>query len=151
MQTETRLKSNVTKSLLKGTIGLACISPFLEINASTFGKYLIFVTVWYALVAAYMVNKGSATFSVQDEGITITRPFRKEFTVPFENIGGVGYSQGILAKRFNCGTVYIELKKGKGSHRSLQGRSVVPMKDVPGPVEVYKDLGERLSPFGAAS
>jgi hypothetical protein len=55
----------------------------------------------------------------------------------------------MLAKRFGCGTVYLELKSGKGSHRSLSGVPVFPLRDVKHPVELMKEISDRLSPMGA--
>jgi uncharacterized membrane protein YdbT with pleckstrin-like domain len=147
LQSELALRSNVTKSLIKGTIAIGVLSVFLEINPSTYGKYLIFVAIYYSLLAAYMFFKESTVYTIDESGIRIRRPFRKEIGVTFENVGNMSYAQGMLARRFRCGTVYVELKKGKGTHTATTGQGLYVLKDVPNPIDVYQELLDRVGLF----
>ena len=150
MESEQVLRPNVTKTLLKGTIGLAVFSVFLEVNASNFVNYLIFLAASYAMLLVYMLYKRSAVYRVGDNGIRVRGPFGKDIEVAYENVQGLSYSQGMLAKRFGCGTVYIELKRGKGTHRTLAGEPVLGLRDVPRPVEVYNAISSMIGPFASA-
>ena len=144
LQSETALKPNVTKTLVKGTIGLAVFSLFLELNSSNFVNYLIFLGISYVVLFVYMLFKRSSVYMIDSSGIQIRRPFRSDIDVPFENVQGVSYAQGVLAKRFSCGTVYIELKKGKGTHRALGGGPAIALRDVPQPVEVVNEISSMV-------
>jgi uncharacterized membrane protein YdbT with pleckstrin-like domain len=147
LQSGRALKPNVTKTFAKGTIGLAVFSLFLEVNPSNFANYLIFLGIAYATLFAYMLFKRSAVYGVDNNGVSVKRPFGKDIDVPYENVQGLSYAQGVLAKRFGCGTVYIELKKGKGTHRALGGGEVLALRDVPRPVEVYNEISNMVGPF----
>jgi hypothetical protein len=151
LESEQKLRPNVTKSLVKGTIALAALSVFLQINPKTYLNYLIFLGLSYAIIGAYMFNKGWTTYTVGDSGVLVKRLYGGKIDVAYDNIQGLGVSQGMLAKRFGCGTVYVELKKGKGTHRSPGGYGVVAMKDIPDPHRVYEELEDRMSPFGAST
>lgn len=143
----TALKSNVTKTLAKGTIGLAVFSLFLEVNPSNFVNFLVFLGISYVLLLMYMIFKRSAVYKIDDAGISVGRPFRREIRVTYENVQGLSYAQGMLAKRFGCGTVYIELKRGRGTHRELGGGEVLALRDVPRPVEVYNEISDMTGPL----
>jgi len=150
LQPERTLKSNVSKTLVKGTIGIAVFSLFLEVGPSNFVNYLIFLCISYAIVLVYMLSKRSTVYHIGGEGISVRRPFRKDIDVPFDHIQGLSYAQGMLAKRFGCGSVYIELKQGRGTHRALGGGAVLALKDVPRPVDVYADISDMVGPFAPA-
>jgi len=139
----------VTKSFLKGTMAIAVLSIFLNVNPSTYGNYVIFLGITYAIIAGYMVLKGSTLYTIGEEGIEVRRRWRSSASVSYSNIGGLGYSQGMLAKRFHCGTIYLELKTGKGSLKSLSGVGVFPLRDVRNPVELMHEISNRLGPTGS--
>jgi len=143
------LRPNIKKTLVKGTIGLVVFSLFLEVNASNFVNYLIFLAISYAILSVYMLYKRSAVYRVGEDGVSVKRPFSVEIKVPYENIQGLSYGQGMLAKRFGCGTVYIELKRGKGTHRTLGGAPILGLRDVSRPVEVYNAISNMVGPFAA--
>lgn len=145
------LKSNVTKSIVKGTIGLAVFSLFLEVSPSNFVNYLIFLGISYAILLVYVLFKRSAVYRVDESGISVERPFRAKISVTYENVQGLSYAQGMLAKRFGCGTVYIELKKGRGTHRTMEGGAVLGLRDVPRPGDLYKEISDMIGPFAAAA
>jgi hypothetical protein len=142
-----KLRSNVSKSLLKGTIAVAILSVFLQINPSTYLNYVIFLVLCYAMIGAYMIFKGTTQYILGDTGIAIRRPLRKEILIAYSNVGELSYAQGMLAKRFGCGSVYLALKKGKGTHTSSTGQSAFVIKDIPGPLDVYNEISRYTSPF----
>ena len=144
LQSQTALKPNVAKTLVKGSIGLAVFSLFLELNSSNFVNYLIFLGISYAILLVYMLFKRSSVYRIDSSGIRVKRPFRRDIDVPYENVHGLSYAQGMLAKRFGCGTVYIELKSGKGTHRAWGGGAVLALRDVPRPVEVYNEISNMV-------
>ena len=150
MQSEKTLRPNVKKTLVKGTIGLAVFSLFLEVNPSNFANYLVFLGISYVLLLMYMLYKRSAVYRIESNGILAKRPLSRDIQVPYENIRGLSYAQGMLAKRFSCGTVYIELKRGKGTHRALGGGAVLALRDVPRPLEVYNEISDMIGPFATA-
>lgn len=147
LQPERALKANVTKTFVKGTIGLGVFSLFLEVSPANLLNYLIFLGISYAILLVYMLSKRSAVYLVDDHGISVRRPFRRDVVVPYENIQGLSYAQGVLAKRFRCGTVYVELKRGRGTHRALGGGAVLALRDVPRPVDVYNEISNSVGPF----
>jgi len=150
LQPETALKSNVTKTVVKGTIGIGVFSLFLEVSPSNFVNYLVFLGISYLILAVYILFKKSTIYTIGNGGIHIQRPFRRDIGILYENIQGLSYAQGMLARRFDCGTVYIELKRGKGTHRAVGGGAVLALKDVPRPVEVYNEISNMLGPFAVA-
>ena len=144
LQPEKTLKPNVKKTFVKGTIGLAVFSLFLEVSPSNFVDYLVFLGISYAILLLYMLSKRSSVYRIDSTGILVKRPFRRDIDVPYENVHGLSYAQGMLAKRFGCGTVYIELKSGKGTHRAWGGGAVLALRDVPRPVEVYNEISNMV-------
>ena len=150
MQEENVLSPNVVKTLVKGTVAVALLSLFLEINLAHLENYVAFLAIAYGLIGAYMLNKGSNVYTLGDSGIRIKRLYGKQIVVDYDNVQGLAYSQGMLARRFKVGTVYVELKTGRGRHRSPEGRGVILLKDVPDPVNVMKELEDRMSPFAHA-
>lgn len=145
------MKSNVTKTFVKGTIALAIFSLFLEVSLSNFVNYLVFLGVSYVILLVYMVFKRSTVYRIDDSGISVQRPFRMKIDVTYENVLGLSYVQGMLAKRFGCGTVYIELKRGRGTHRTMEGGAVLGLRDVPQPVELYNEIANMIGPFASAA
>jgi len=132
---------------VKGTVGLAVFSLFLEVNPSNFANYLVFLGISYVILSVYMLYKRSAVYRIDANGILAKRPLSRDIKVPYENVQGLSYAQGVLAKRFGCGTVYIELKRGKGTHRAWGGGAVVALRDVPRPLEVYNEISDMVGPF----
>jgi hypothetical protein len=151
LEPEKVLKPNVSKSLLKATLAMAVLTPFLTLNWSTLPSYILFLGVYYLMVGLYMLNKEATVYRFESSGIHVSRPWREETVIQYDNILGIGVGQGMLARRFHCGTLYVELKKGKGTHRSVAGVGVVPLKDIPDPERVYKEISDATGVFGAST
>jgi hypothetical protein len=119
------LKPVIRKTVIKGTILLVILTPFLEITPSKIINYLIFVAIWYALLSVYMVWKRSYTYCIDDYAITIKGLYR-ERKIEKSQISDCFISQGFLARYFNCGSIYVIVK----------GRVVI-LRDIPAPDAYY--------------
>lgn len=138
----------VLKTFLKGLLLIAVFSLFLEINPSTYVNYLIFLALTIGSVAALSLVKRQTKFLVDDEGVQVKRLFQRKNTIMYRDILDLSVSQGMLARRFRCGTVYIILKAGRGSVKLLGGGIAERLEDIPDPNKVCDILSSRLSPFG---
>ncbi len=128
-------------------MALALFSLFLRINPSTYVNYLIFLALSYTVLAVYMYTKRSNVYTIADDAITAKRFRKKPIEIQYSNISEMTTAQGRLAKLFHCGTIYIELKEGKGAYRSLGGRSVQAMRDVQDPEKVRELVADKLGPY----
>jgi uncharacterized membrane protein YdbT with pleckstrin-like domain len=151
LQPERVLRSNSTKSLLKATFALAVLTPFLELSYAHIPNYLIFAGFYYLFVGFYMYFKEATEYKIDDAGIHIKRFRRNEVTITYDNVMGLSTAQGILAKRFKVGTVYVELKKGKGGHRSMAGFPIIALKDLPNPLQLEQEIADRTGPLGGVA
>jgi len=138
----------VLKTFLKGAIAVAVLSVFLEINPKTYVNYLIFLAITLGTAAALSMVKRQTRFRIDDEGIHVKRMFQKPSVVKYDNIYDVSLSQGMLARRFNCGTVFLILKAGRGSVRLMGGGTAEKLEDVRNPDGVLDLVSSKLGPFG---
>ncbi len=141
----------VTKSFFKGLIAIAIFSLFLEVNPDNLGNYFIFLAISIALVACYMGAKWSARYVISSGGVTIYALLRAEKNIAYSEIEGLAISQGVLAKRFHCGSIYLQLTaRRKGSYISLTGTTAETLRDVKNPQEIYQRISSAMNPmFGA--
>jgi hypothetical protein len=138
----------VTKTFFKGLIAIAVFSLFLELNPSNLLNYFIFLAISISLVLVYMGTKWSARYLISSGGVTIYALLHAEKNIAFSDIEGLTVSQGILAKRFHCGSIYLQLRAGrKGSYMSLSGTTAETLKDVKNPQEVYERIVSSMNPF----
>ena len=129
-------------------MAIAVFSLFLEIQSHPL-SYLLFLAATYFFIGLYMLSKESTIYKMDESGITIKSPLRAVVQVPYENVRELSIAQGILARRFGCGTLYVELKKGKGSHTSSTGRGVYALKDIPHPQDISREIADRIGPFAS--
>jgi len=144
-----RLRPRVSKTFLKGLIAVGVFSVFLEITPANFVHYLIFLCISVGLLAVVVAIKRQTRIEISDEGLTVKRLFRAAESVRFQDILDISVSQGVLAKRFDCGTVYMILKSGKGSVRLMGGGVAEQLEDVPNPEAVCDLITSRLGPYAA--
>jgi uncharacterized membrane protein YdbT with pleckstrin-like domain len=140
------LRPNVTKTLIKGVIAVALISPLLNI-ASNYFHYFLFLCLAFGALGLYVLVKHSSRFAIGDEDIQIKRIMGKSNAVSYQNIIDISISQGILARRFNCGSLYLILKQGPGGLDLMGGGKAERLEDIPDPNRVYELISSRLSPF----
>jgi membrane protein YdbS with pleckstrin-like domain len=142
------LRPTVGKTLVKGLIAIGVFSLFLEVNLSNLVNYLIFVMISLSLVLFYMGAKWSTRYVVGASDLTIIPLLRAEKTIPYSEIEGISISQGILAKRFHCGSLYVHLgQRKKGSYISLAGGMAETLRDVKNPNEIYEKITSAMNPF----
>jgi hypothetical protein len=142
-----KLRPAVKKTFIKGIIAIGIFSLFLEINPSTFGNYLVYLALSVGLLAAYAFTKQRTVFEFGEEGLEVRRLLRKPKYIWYSDVTDIVISQGTLAKRFNCGSVYLVLKRGKGNARLMTGGTAERLEDVPDPDGVFEVVSSRLSPF----
>jgi hypothetical protein len=141
----------VTKTFFKGLIAIGVFSLFLEVNPANLENYFIFLAISISLVLCYMGSKWSARYVVGAGGVTIYALLRAEKNIAYSEIEGLTISQGMLAKRFNCGSIYLQLgARRKGSYISLTGTTAETLRDVKNPNEVYARIVSSMNPFFGA-
>jgi membrane protein YdbS with pleckstrin-like domain len=145
---ELLIRPAVTKTFFKGLIAIGVFSLFLEVNLSNLLNYLIFLAISLSLILCYMGAKWSARYMIGKGGVTIYALWRAEKNIAYSEIQGITISQGILAKRFHCGSIYLQLAPSrKGSYISLSGTTAETLRDVKNPQEVYETIVSAMNPF----
>ncbi len=144
------LRPTVAKTFLKGVIAIGAFSLVLEVGPSNFINYLIFVGLSLAVLVVGLLAKKSSSFRFEDDALVIRRPLRRATSIAYRDIIDLSVSQGMLAKRFNCGTVYVLLKTGSGSLKVMGGGSGEQLEDVRDPDHVYEMVSSRLGFFGGS-
>jgi len=140
----------IVKSILKGSIALVVFSLFLQTDPETLIDYISFVVLFYLLLGAYVYQKRSSTYVLGQAGIESKSLFRAPRDVKYADIDSLSLSQGILAKRFHCGTIYLNLKHGAGKIKILGGGSAEAIRDVPNPEKVIAEIEEKIGPSHGA-
>ncbi|PSN98610.1 hypothetical protein B9Q11_02055 [Candidatus Marsarchaeota G2 archaeon ECH_B_SAG-F08] len=136
------LRPVIKKTLVKGVIAIAVLSLVLDVN--NFFNYTIFLVVSLSMVVAYAFYKRASKYTIEDEAVVLKAPFRSAKRLRYDDIRDLGISQGVLAKMFNCGTVYLVLKHGKGAYTLVSGGSAEALKDVSDPKAVYEKISQRI-------
>lgn len=146
------LHPTVFKTFIKGVIAIAVFSIFFETGAPLFWyHYAIFLAVSLAILGLFVVTKHMARYELGDSAILIKRFLRKPNEVSYRDIGDLSVAQGMLARRFNCGTVYMILKEGKGSLRVMGGGVAEQLEDVHDPNRIFDFVSSKLGPFNQGS
>lgn len=143
------VRPNVTKTFLKGVIAVAVFSVFLQLSLANLVHYLTFLGLCLGALLIFAAVKRSSTFTLGPEAIEVRRPFRKPNSIGYLDVVDISVSQGMLARAFNCGTVFIILKGGRGSVKMLGGGIAEQLEDVPDPQRVYEFITAKLSPFSS--
>jgi hypothetical protein len=94
--------------------------------------------------------KYATKIEISDNGLTVKRLFRAVDSVRYEDILDISVSQGLLAKRFDCGTVFMLLKSGSGSVHLIGGGVGEQLEDVPKPNYICDLLTSKLGPFSGS-
>lgn len=143
------VRPTVTKTFVKGAIGLAAFSVFLQLSVANLVHYIEFLAICFGMLGVFLLLRRTNTYELGPDSMTVRRFMRGTNKVVYQDILDVSVSQGMLAKRFNCGTVFFLLKSGKGSVRVLGGGVAEQLEDVPDPQHVYDFVTSRLSPFSS--
>lgn len=147
---ELTLRPSVAKTFIKGVIGIAVFSVFLNIS-SNFVNYLIFLCLTLGLLGGLVFIKHLSTFVLGEETIVIKRFLHQANTIAYTDVLDMSIAQGFLAKRFRCGSVYMILKHGRGSVKILGGGTAERLDDVPNPVYIHELISSKLGPFSQYS
>lgn len=141
------IRPAVSKTFVKGLIAIGIFSLFLEVNLSNLLNYLIFLVISVALVLCYMGVKWSARYVIDSSGISIMPFMRAEKSISYSEIEGISISQGFLAKRFHCGSIYVQLgSRKKGSYMALGGGMADTLRDIKNPQEIYERIALAMNP-----
>jgi hypothetical protein len=126
-------RPKVSKTIIKGTIVIAIFSLFLKINSHTIFNYLIFLSIAYFSLLLYMFWKRSHIYEITDNEILIKSPLNKKI-INYSEIDDEFVSSGFLARRFNCGSIYIISKK----------RNVNIIRDVENPENIENEIRKHI-------
>ena len=140
------LRPAVKKTFIKGIIALAVFSLFLNI-ASNMINYLIFLALSFDLLGLFMLYKRSSKFLISEENLIVRRPLGKAKTIGYDEIVDLSVAQGVLARRFDCGSLYLILKHGRGGVNLMGGGIAERLEDIPHPNYIYDLISNRLGPF----
>ncbi len=146
-QSDPVIHPTVRKTFVKGVIAVALLSLFLDVRGSNLLDYGFFVLISIGVILFYMAEKRSSRYEIGEEGLMITSPLRACKIISYSEIEDISLSQGALAKRFNCGTVFIFLKGRRGGYMSIGGGAAEALRDVTDPKRVYDDIASRLAPY----
>jgi Bacterial PH domain len=139
------LRPEVTKTIVKGAIGIGAICIFLNVNSQNFLSFLAFLAVSFGFVGAYMALKHSTLYVIDPNGIEIKGFLRAPRTVKYSDIKDISVSQGMLARRFGCGTLYLDLRHNRGHVKIFGGGSAEALKDVRDPEILRSSIARKLS------
>lgn len=128
------VKPKVSKTIIKGTIIIAIFSIFLNINSHTVFDYLIFLAIEYFSIFLYILWKRSYTYEIMEDKIVIKSPFGQKI-IKYSEISDEFISSGFLAKRFNCGSIYLILNKN----------TACIIKDVENPEKIEDEIRMHMS------
>jgi len=144
------LRPAVTKTFIKGIIAIGVFSLFLNIT-SNLVHYLTFLGLSLGMLGLFMLFKNRATFKIGEENIEVKRLFGKPNSFGYEDIYDMSVAQGLLARRLNCGSVYIILKRGRGGVTLMGGGVAERLEDIPNPNYISDIISSRLGPYSAPS
>jgi len=144
MNDEIALRPSVTKTLVKGAIAIAVFSIFLNVTPSKLLNFTIFIVISLLIVLAYASLKRTNEYVLTNEGIIIRSFLRTEKVISYSEITDLSISQGVLAKRFDCGTIFIETRNKPAPYAVLGGGMAEVLKDVKHPSEVFEIISSRL-------
>jgi hypothetical protein len=136
--------SSIFKTFFKGTIALAIFSIFLQVNSGTVIDFLSFVGIYYLFLGFYMFQKRSNSYILGRDGVEFQSFLRAPRLVKYPDIDSIAVSQGFLAKRFDCGTVYLNLRHHGGRIKILGGGSAEAIRDVKSPALVRNEIENKI-------
>jgi uncharacterized membrane protein YdbT with pleckstrin-like domain len=140
------LRPAIKKTLIKGAIAIGAFSLFLNI-ASNLVNYLIFLGLAFGLLGLFMLYKWESKFLISEDNVVIKRALGKERTINYRQILDMSVAQGMLARRFNCGSLFMILKEGRGGVNMMGGGVAERMEDIPDPNYIYELISSRLGPY----
>jgi membrane protein YdbS with pleckstrin-like domain len=105
-------RPELKKTIIKGSILIGVFSIFLNINPKTLFNFLIFLLMAFLMLIMYALWKKAYLYEISEDGIIIKSPYSKKL-IKYNIIDDYFVSSGLLARKFNVGSIYIILKSGK--------------------------------------
>lgn len=105
-------RPELKKTIIKGSILIGVFSIFLNINPKTLFNFLIFLLIAFLMLIMYALWKKAYLYEISEDGIIIKSPYSKKL-IKYNVIDDYFVSSGLLARKFNVGSIYIILKSGK--------------------------------------
>lgn len=105
-------RPELKKTIIKGSILIGVFSIFLNINPKTLFNFLIFLLMAFLMLIMYALWKKAYLYEISEDGIIIKSPYSKKL-IKYNVIDDYFVSSGLLARKFNVGSIYIILKSGK--------------------------------------
>ncbi|MQL54359.1 PH domain-containing protein [Acidianus ambivalens] len=105
-------RPELKKTIIKGSILIGVFSIFLNINPKTLFNFLIFLLIAFLMLIMYALWKKAYLYEISEDGIIIKSPYSKKL-IKYNVIDDYFISSGLLARKFNVGSIYIILKSGK--------------------------------------
>jgi len=141
------LRPNVTKSIVKGGIAIAIFSLFLQINPSRLFNFAIFIIFSLLLVFLYALLKKANKYVLTEKNIVLHSLLRAEKTIDYTEITSLSISSGFLARRLDCGTIFVNTRNRSSAYIALNGGMAEALRDVKHPFKVYEIIESRLQFF----
>ncbi len=118
--------------LVEGTIILLIFSLFLEVTSII--NYLIFVGIWYLLLGLIILWFKNYTYCIYGNEVVVKSAL-SEKRVKLSDLRDVFISQGPIAKRLGCGSIYIIPNTGK----------ITVLMDIKNPDDFFQKIKNSLS------
>ena len=146
MTDQITLRPTITKTFVKGGIAIAIFSVFLQVTPSKLLNFAIFVAISLLMVAVYASLKRTNEYVLTDESITMRSFLRAEKVINYSDlsISDLSISQGILAKKFHCGTIFINVRTKSATYVAFGGGMAEALRDVKNPSEVFATISSHL-------
>ena len=125
------VRPKISKTIVKGTILILIFSSFL--NVSKIVNFLIFLTLSFSLLLLYSLFKYLTYYEIKDDSIIIHGLISTK-KISYEEIEDGFLSQGWLARKFNCGSIYLFLKS----------KRVEILRDIPDPLKIENEIKRKV-------
>jgi len=147
MRTQITIRPSVAKTITKGAIAIVVFSLFLEVTPAKLLNFLIFIAISMVFVLAYACVKKTNEYVLTEKNITLRSLLHGEKVINYSDITGLSISQGILAKRFGCGTIFIDVRTKPGAYAVVGGGMAEALRDVKDPSEIFETISTRLERY----
>lgn len=127
------VRPKISKTIVKGTFLILIFSIFL--NVSKIENFIEFLLISFSLLLSYSLLKYLNYYEIGETYIVVHNLLSTK-RIEYSEIEDGFLSQGLLARKFNCGSIYIILKGGKG---------VEILKDIPEPEKIEEVIRQRIT------
>jgi uncharacterized membrane protein YdbT with pleckstrin-like domain len=141
------LRPSVTKTFAKGGIAIAVFSIFLNVTPSKLLNFAIFIAISLLMVLGYASLKKTNEYVLTEKSITMRSLLRAEKVINYSDISDLSVSQGVLARKFDCGTIFINVRAKPAPYAALGGGMAEVLRDVKHPSEICETISSHLQLF----